>query len=71
MKGHLLIYVYSGLVCKRPKAGRNTCPITEEWIQNMWHIYTLKYYSVIKIKGIMKIERQCIKLENIILSVVI
>uniref|UniRef100_A0A8C6IFY6 Uncharacterized protein n=1 Tax=Mus spicilegus TaxID=10103 RepID=A0A8C6IFY6_MUSSI len=21
------------------------CPSTEEWIQKMWYIYTMKYYS--------------------------
>jgi hypothetical protein len=29
------------------------CPSTEEWIQKMWHIYTMEYYSTIKNKGIM------------------
>ena len=24
------------------------CSSTEEWIQKMWYIYTMKYYSVIK-----------------------
>jgi hypothetical protein len=24
------------------------CPSTEEWIQNMWYIFTMEYYSVIK-----------------------
>jgi hypothetical protein len=24
------------------------CPSTEEWIQNMWYIYTMEYYSAIK-----------------------
>jgi hypothetical protein len=24
------------------------CPSTEEWIQKMWYIYTIKYYSAIK-----------------------
>jgi hypothetical protein len=24
------------------------CPSTEEWIQKMWHIYTMEYYSAIK-----------------------
>jgi hypothetical protein len=24
------------------------CPSTEEWIQKMWYIYTLDYYSAIK-----------------------
>ena len=25
-----------------------TFPLTDEWIQNMWHIYTIEYYSAIK-----------------------
>jgi hypothetical protein len=24
------------------------CPTTEEWIQKMWYIYTMQYYSAIK-----------------------
>ena len=24
------------------------CPSTEEWIQKMWYIYTMEYYTVIK-----------------------
>ena len=28
---------------KQPK-----CPLTEEWIQKMWYIYTMEYYSAIK-----------------------
>jgi hypothetical protein len=24
------------------------CPSTEEWIQKMWYIYTIEYYSAIK-----------------------
>ena len=24
------------------------CPSTDEWIMNMWHIYTMEYYSAIK-----------------------
>jgi hypothetical protein len=24
------------------------CPSTEEWIQKMWYIYTMEYYSTIK-----------------------
>jgi len=24
------------------------CPSTEEWIQIMWYIYTMEYYSAIK-----------------------
>ena len=28
---------------KQPK-----CPLTEEWIKKMWYIYTMEYYSAIK-----------------------
>ena len=24
------------------------CPLTYEWIKNMWYIYTMEYYSAIK-----------------------
>jgi hypothetical protein len=29
-------------------------PATEEWIQKMWYIYTMEYYSAIKNNGFMK-----------------
>ena len=25
-----------------------TCPSTEEWIEKMWYIHTMEYYSAIK-----------------------
>ena len=28
---------------KQPK-----CPLTDEWMKKMWHIYTMEYYSAIK-----------------------
>ena len=28
---------------KHPK-----CPLTNEWIKNLWYIYTMEYYSAIK-----------------------
>jgi hypothetical protein len=30
------------------------CPSTEEWIQKMWYMYTMEYYSAIKNSGFMK-----------------
>ena len=30
-------------IWKQPK-----CPLTDEWIKKMWHIYTMEYYSAIK-----------------------
>ena len=27
---------------------QSKCPSTKKWIKNMWHIYTMEYYSAIK-----------------------
>jgi hypothetical protein len=48
---------------KEPK-----CPSTEEWIQKMWYIYTMTYYSAIKNNEFMKFLGKWMYLEDIILS---
>ena len=30
-------------IWKQPK-----CPLVEDWLEKMWYIYTMKYYSTIK-----------------------
>jgi hypothetical protein len=44
------------------------CPSTEEWIQKMWYIYTMDYYSTIKNNEFRKFAGKWMELENIILS---
>ena len=44
------------------------CPSTEEWIQKMWHIYTMEYYAAIKNNEFMKFLDKWMDLEDIILS---
>ena len=44
------------------------CPSTEEWIQKMWYIYTVKYYSAIKNNEFMKFLGKWMHLEYIILT---
>jgi hypothetical protein len=44
------------------------CPSTEEWIQKMWYIYTMKYYSAIKNNEFMNFLDIWVDLEVIILS---
>jgi hypothetical protein len=47
------------------------CPSTEEWIEKMWYIYTMKYYSAIKNNEFMKLLGKWMYMEDIILSEVI
>jgi hypothetical protein len=42
--------------------------MTEEWIQKIWFIYTMEYYSAIKNKDILSFAGKWMELENIILS---
>ena len=44
------------------------CSSMEEWIQKMWYIYTLEYYSAIKNNDFMKFLGKLLELDNIILS---
>ena len=44
------------------------CPSIEEWIQKMWYIYTMEYYSAIKKNEFMKFLGKWMDLEAIILS---
>jgi hypothetical protein len=44
------------------------CPSTKEWIQKVWYIYTMEYYSAIKNNNFMKFAGKWMELENIILS---
>jgi hypothetical protein len=43
-------------------------PSTEEWIQKMWYIYTMQYYSAIKNNEFMKFLGKWMDLEGIILT---
>jgi hypothetical protein len=40
------VHCYLFIIARSWKEPR--CPSTEEWIQKMWYIYTMKYYSAIK-----------------------
>jgi hypothetical protein len=44
------------------------CPRTEEWIQKMWFIDTMEYYSDIKKEDILSFAGKWVELENIILG---
>ena len=50
-------------IWKQPK-----CPSVDEWIKQLWDIYTMEYYSAIKKKKILPFATVWIDMENIMLS---
>ena len=55
-------------VTARSRKKRTRCPKTEEKIQKMRFIYTVKYYSATKNEDIMSFAGKWMEVENIILS---
>ena len=41
------------------------CPPSDEWIKNVWHIYTVKYYSAIKRNALESVLIRWMNLEPI------
>ena len=44
------------------------CPLTDEWIKKLWYIYTMEYYSAIKINAFESVLMKWMNLEPIIQS---
>ena len=47
---------------------QSKCPLTDEWIKKMWHIYTMEYYSAIKRNKIQLFVVRWMDLESVIQS---
>ena len=50
-------------IWKQPK-----CPSVDEWVKQVWDIYTMEYYLAIKNKKILPFETVWMDLESIMLS---
>ena len=44
------------------------CPLTDEWIKNLWYIYTMENYSAIKRNSFESVLMRWMDLESIIQS---
>ena len=66
----MLYYLHSSLIHSLQELER-TQMASEEWIQKMWYIYAMEYYSAIKNNEFIKFLGKWIQLENIILNEVI
>ena len=64
----MLYYVHSSLIYIARNWNEPRCSSNEEWIQKMWYIYTMEYYSAIKNNEFMKFLAKWMDLEDIILS---
>ena len=48
---------------KQPK-----CPVANEWIKKLWHIYTMEYYTAERKEEILPFDTAWMKLKSIMLS---
>ena len=48
------------------RSGLTKCPSIDDWIKKMWYIYTMEYYSAIKMNKIMPFAATRMELETLI-----
>ena len=54
------------IIARKRKQPR--CPLTDEWIKKLWYIYTMEYYSAIKMNIFESVLMKWMNLETIIQS---
>jgi hypothetical protein len=65
----MLHYFHSNLTYNNKKLERTQMSLsTEEWIQKMWYIYSMEYYSGTKMEEFMKLLGKWMELENTIMN---
>ena len=60
--------VHSSTIYNSQKGKQPKCLSTNEWINYIWYIHTMEYYSAVKGNEVLIHTTRWIKLENIMLS---
>ena len=60
----MLYYVHSSHIYNSQKLETTQLSLIEEWIQKMWYVYTMEYYSAIKNNEFMKFLGKWMNLED-------
>ena len=68
LKGHVLNYVHSSIVCHSQTWKQPKCTLTDKWIRKIWYNCKLEYYTAEKNNDILKFSGKWMDLENIILN---
>ena len=47
---------------------QSRCPLTDEWVKNLWYLYTMEYYSAIKRNACESVLMKWMNLEPVMQS---
>ena len=48
LKEHEHLYVHCSIICNHQDMEVAQCPSVDEWIKQLWDIYTMEYYLAVK-----------------------
>ena len=63
-----LMFITTMLFTRAKTQKQPKCPLTKEWIKNIWYVYTMECYSAIKKNVIMPFAATWVYLKIVILS---
>ena len=65
LKTNLYTCVHSNIIHDGKRVKATQCPVTDEWINKVWSIHTVEYYSALKRREILTRDITWMNLEDI------
>ena len=65
---YLYTYVHSSITYNSHKVEQLKCPLTDEWINKLWYIHAMEYYTTLKRKEIVTYATTYMNLKDITLG---